>query len=43
MSEEVLGEVHGLVQGILTGHVPLDRLLGEHSLSLAYAEGGGVG
>jgi hypothetical protein len=44
MSEEALGEVHGLVQGILTGHVPLDHLLGEHSLALTpYAEGGRVG
>ncbi len=44
MSEEALGEVHGLVQGILTGHVPVDHLLREHALALtAYTEGGGVG
>jgi hypothetical protein len=44
MSEEALGEVHGLVQGILTGHVPVDHLLREYPLALvAYDEGGGVG
>lgn len=43
VSEEVLSEVHGLVQGILTGHVPLGRLLQEvSSSSAAYEEGGGV-
>jgi hypothetical protein len=44
VSEAALGEVHGLVQGILTGHVPVDHLLREHPPALAaYDEGGGVG